>query len=370
MKLEGIRRVGIDARGMQPRPTGLGNYSANVLVPLAAANPEVDFYLYSNIPLEAPNGGNIHLRVSTRRHAAPLWLHVLLPAQLRRDQIDVFWGAIGYVPVLRRACPSIVTIHDFVYRFAPQTMNRLPRWNRAVFQTLSGKRADRLVVISETTAADARRILRRDADAIIPPAIAPRYGLKTPLDVQEMLRKHKISRPYFLCVGTLEPRKNIRQLLNAYRVARSGGRQLPDLVFSGSVGWLGGDEGVDRDSDDGRGAIKYLGYVDIEDLPCLYAGATALLMPSIYEGFGMPVLEAQRCGAPVVHGTHGSMVEAGGGLGVAVAPQDAAWQDAFERFADGELPLICRLPADSALHVNGPSAMSMLINACVASRRR
>lgn len=368
MNLDGVRRIGIDARGMQPRSTGLGNYIKNVLVPMAAANPSVDFFLYSNIPLEAPAGINIHLRVSKRQYAAPFWMHALLPEQLRRDRIEVFRGAIGYVPVLRCPCPTIVTIHDVVYRFAPQTMNRLTRWNRAVFQTLSGKRADKLVAISKATAADAKLILRREVDAVIPPAISPRYRLKSPLDVEDIRRKHGIERAYFLCIGTLEPRKNIRQLVDAYKALRDSGGSLPDLVLAGSVGWLQDDMEVGNDAGDAQGTVKYVGYVDIEDLPSLYAGATALLMPSIYEGFGMPVLEAQRCGTPVVHGTHGSMVEAGGRLGVAVAPQAAEWRGVFDKFKLGELPLVSRLPGDSALHADAQALMSTLINACHAAR--
>ncbi len=368
MRLAGVERIGIDARGMQPHSTGLGNYIKNVLVPLAGAHPQVHFYLYSNIPLDAPTAPNIHLRVAERHYPAPLWLHALLPRQLRADRIDVFWGAIGYVPVLGCPCPTVVTIHDFVHRFAPQTMNTLTRWNRAIFQTLSGRRAGTLVAISQATAADAKLLLDRDADAIVPPAISPRYRLMAPAEVDIVRRKHNIERPYFLCVGTLEPRKNILQLVDAYRSARRGGHALPDLVLAGSVGWLQGDAAV-APEDDPSGTVKYLGYVDNEDLPSLYAGATALLMPSIYEGFGMPVLEAQRCGTPVVHGSHASMVEAGGRLGVAVEPQAAAWRDVFERFERAELPLVCRLPADSALHVDGPAAMATLFNACCAAAK-
>ena len=156
--------------------------------------------------------------------------------------------------------------------------------------------------------------------------------------------------------------------MDAYKASRDSGGSLPDLVLAGSVGWLQDDMEVGNDAGDAQGTVKYVGYVDIEDLPSLYAGATALLMPSIYEGFGMPVLEAQRCGTPVVHGTHGSMVEAGGRLGVAVAPQAAEWRGVFDKFKLGELPLVSRLPGDSALHADAQALMSTLINACHAAR--
>lgn len=160
---------------------------------------------------------------------------------------------------------------------------------------------------------------------------------------------------------------NFYQYSDAYEAAMRAGGALPDLILAGSVGWLQSDPDVGR-ADDGAGTVKCLG---IEDLPSLYAGATALLMPTIYEGFGMPVLEAQRCGTLVVHGSHESMVEAAGRLGVTVEPQAAAWRDVFEQFERAELPLVSRLPADSALHVDGPAAVTTIFNAsCAAARSR
>lgn len=369
-RLQNVRRVGIDARGMQPKSTGLGNYIRNVLVPLAADNPAVDFLLYSNIALEAPTGANIHARQSERYQAAPRWMHVSLPRLLANDRIDVFWGAIGYVPVLTCPCPTVVTIHDFVYRFAPQTMNRLTRWNRAIFQTLSGRRATKLVAISKATASDAEQIFGRSADAIIPPAISPDYRLQSEREIERVCALHHIPGPYFLCVGTLEPRKNVQMMLGAYVQARRAGAVLPDLVLAGSVGWKQGPFDAAGAPPAQGGQVRYLGYVEQDDLPPLYAGATALLMPSVYEGFGMPVLEAQRCGASVVHGAHASMVEAGGGLGVAVDSEPTSWRQVFERFERGELPLVCRLPADSLVEADSAQLMAEVINLCSAGSRR
>lgn len=127
--------------------------------------------------------------------------------------------------------------------------------------------------------------------------------------------------------------------------------------LAGSVGWKHEVGGIDEDPAEQGGPIRYLGYVELQDLPPLYAGAAALLMPSIYEGFGMPVLEAQRCGTPVIHGSHASMVEAGGGLGIAVAPELTAWTDVLEKFRRRELPLVSRLPSDSYVHADSAKLM-------------
>lgn len=207
-QLQNVRRIGIDARGMQPRSTGLGNYFRNVLVPLAAGNPQVDFYLYSNIGLEAPHAPNIHLRQSAQYQAAPLWMHFSLPKLPQQDGIDIFWGAIGYIS----------TTSSTVSR-----PRRMTRWNRSVFQTLSGRRADKLVAISSATANDAERIFKRKVNAIVPPAIAPAYRIQSDQEVSRVRAQHRIRGEYFLCVGTLEPRKNVKMLLDAYAACRREG---------------------------------------------------------------------------------------------------------------------------------------------------
>lgn len=354
-QLQNVRRIGIDARGMQPRSTGLGNYFRNVLVPLAAGNPQVDFYLYSNIGLEAPHAPNIHLRQSAQYQAAPLWMHFSLPKLPQQDGIDIFWGAIGYIS----------TTSSTVSR-----PRRMTRWNRSVFQTLSGRRADKLVAISSATANDAERIFKRKVNAIVPPAISPAYRLQSDQEVSRVRAQHRIRGEYFLCVGTLEPRKNVKMLLDAYTACRREGAGLPDLLLAGSVSWKHEVGGSDEEPAEQGGQIRYLGYVELQDLPPLYAGAAALLMPSIYEGFGMPVLEAQRCGTPVIHGSHASMVEAGGGLGIAVAPELTAWTDVFEKFRRRELPLVSRLPSDSYVHADSAKLMGKIINACIAEAQR
>jgi glycosyltransferase involved in cell wall biosynthesis len=248
--------------------------------------------------------------------------------------------------------PTVVTIHDLVYRFAGSTMGPGARWTKRVFQGWSVKRASKVVAVSKATADDVETVYGRRADAVIQPT-ADRVFRRLGADALETVRlKFDLPPRYWLCAGTLEPRKNLVQLLEAYLATLKEGADLPMLVLAGSGGW--GDDRLNELIAAGVAAnkIRKLGYVAIDDLAGLYGACELLWMPSIYEGFGMPLLEAQRCGAPVVHGTHASMVEASAGIGLATGTGAAAMMEAMRSLARGEAPLACRLfgsgDADSA----------------------
>jgi glycosyltransferase involved in cell wall biosynthesis len=150
---------------------------------------------------------------------------------------------------------------------------------------------------------------------------------------------------FILTVGTLEPRKNIAALVEAHAACLAAGHDVPPLVIVGGQGWR--DAGLRRALHDAgpSGRVRYLGFVPNEELRHLYARCHAFVMPSIYEGFGMPLLEAQLCGAPVLHGSHASMSEAAGGLGVVFEPSAAGLREMLVGLAGGRLALACRLPS-------------------------
>jgi glycosyltransferase involved in cell wall biosynthesis len=140
--------------------------------------------------------------------------------------------------------------------------------------------------------------------------------------------------------------------VTAYINRRNSGADLPLLALVGGDGWRDSSIRSTVSNAEQSGLIRRLGFVPSEDLPALYASCEVFLMPSIYEGFGMPLVEAQLCGAPVVHGSHPSMVEAAGGLGVAVGPSEADLMVMFDALADGRCAVACRLPGSI---VNDPA---------------
>ncbi len=343
-----IKRVGVEACNLGTHRTGLGNYVFEILDRLCADHPEVTFYLYSNAPVVPPARANVVVRESPGRRG-PLWQNLDLRRMLRADDVDLLWATNGLCPLFGLGRTRIVlTIHDLVYRLAGSTARREVRWARGLFQGLSARRADAVVPVSQATADDVLLHYGVRPAAVINPVLDARFVRQDPDRIAEVLARHAIAQPYLLSVGTLEPRKNFVSLLDAYVGLRAGGAQLPQLVLVGGNGWLNAEIEARVSEAERTGWIRRLGYLPFEDLPALYSGCTAFILPSVYEGFGMPIAEAQLCGAPVLHGEHGSMVEAGGGLGVAFAPTREGIAAALSALAAGESPLCCRLPADAA----------------------
>lgn len=344
MSRDGALRIGIDARMLGWPRTGVGNYLHALLEPMSRAHPQASFVLYSNAPIRFELPPNVQACVAARTRPGPWWLNLQVPPLLRRDRIDVFWGANGLVPCLGGGAPSVVTVHDFVHRFAGATMGRATRWNRRVFQPRSVRRAHAVVCVSHATAHDLRRLEGRDADAVLPPPVDARYRRLPRAQVRAVRERHGLPERFLLFVGTLEPRKNLPALLSAQIALADDGEDVLPLAIAGLRGWHDVELGRLVERATARGLVHRLGYVPTDELVALYACCHAFVMPSLYEGFGMPLLEAQLCGAPVVHGDHASMREAAGGLGVSTGTDVASLGATLRAIARGEAPLACRLP--------------------------
>ena len=339
-------RIGLDVCSLTGSRTGIANYIETLLAPLCEQQPDATFVLYSNGDGDFPTAANIVHRISRPVRRGPIWHNTQLVRMLQQDAIDVFWGTNGLIPLhgLGRTA-SVVTIHDLVHRYAPQTQLAAVRWKQRVFQPLCARTADRLVAVSRATADDAAVHYGREPDAVIAPVARPAFGPVDPAAADATLARLGVSTPYLLTVGTLEPRKNILALVEAYAACGAAGAALPPLVLAGGRGWSDARLRTLLAQPALAGRIRALGFVPTESLVHLYARCHAFLMPSLYEGYGIPLLEAQLCRAPVVHGEHRSMVEAAGGVGVAVSPSPEGLRRALWDLAGGRLPLVSRLPA-------------------------
>ena len=261
-------------------------------------------------------------------------------------------------------------MHDLVYRFAGETMSWRARWTKRVFQGRSVRQAACVVAVSKATADDVDHCYGRGVDAVVHPSVHPTFRRRAADIVKAACRRHGLPARYWLFAGTLEPRKNLVNLLQAYGQCRAKGLDLPVLVLAGAAGW--GAPRLNEMIREGEKAavVRRLGYVPLDDLAALYSGCDALWMPSRYEGFGMPLLEAQCCGAPVVHGRHPSMVEAAGELGVVTDTDVAAVARTMERVVRGEAPLVCRLIDFSGVPpVSASDVMWNLFVAAAAAER-
>jgi glycosyltransferase involved in cell wall biosynthesis len=251
-----------------------------------------------------------------------LWSQTFLPYWAARDGVDVFWGTTHRLPrYLPASVARVVTIHDLVWKYAGETMRPLSRWVERRLMPEAVRLADLIIAVSVSTARDleAEYPEARGRVRVVYPG-APAFA--APLG-REALAALGIKRPYVLFVGTLEPRKNLRRLLRAYALVDEAVRRRHQLVLSGGKGWGGLDiRALVRDAGLDEGQVVVTGYVDDRRLATLYAHARFLAMPSLYEGFGLPLIEAMAFGVPVLTSNRSSMPEVAGAAGVLVDPLD------------------------------------------------
>jgi glycosyltransferase involved in cell wall biosynthesis len=238
--------------------------------------------------------------------------------------------SIDHVAPAWRDWRSVVTLHDLAFLLYPATHTEASR----AYYAASGesvRRAERVIAVSQRTASDAVRLLGVDPARmrVVPEAAAPGFGPRGDAEFEATARRlHLDQRPYALFVGTLEPRKNVPLLLEAFAQVRN---QLDaQLLVVGGRGWL--EEPIfAAHARSGLGdAVRFLGSLDQDDLAALYSYASVFVLPSLYEGFGLPVLEAMACGAPVICSNAGPLPEVAGDAAVQLSPHDLApWAQAM-----------------------------------------
>jgi alpha-1,3-rhamnosyl/mannosyltransferase len=221
--------------------------------------------------------------------------------------------------------PVVNTVHDLSILRFPETHPK--QRVRAVGGGLPAaiERSDVVVTVSEFIAREIIETFSVDASKVVAihNGVNASFQPRTAVEVRDCLAKHGLTYgSYVLAVGTLEPRKNIASLLRAYRKIPSDTRRHFPLVFAGMKGWHYND--IDREIKAlvATGEIKLLGYLDGDELPQVYAGSSMLVYPSIYEGFGLPPLEAMACGVPVIASNRASLPEVVGDAGILVEPYD------------------------------------------------
>ncbi len=325
-------RVGIDATAVPMQRTGAGNYIVNLARTVGQVDSANEYVVFGKSMHEAdlsPNGGIPNVRFIRQdfasRGARLAWEQVGLPRQVRALQLDVLHSP-HYTMPLRHAARSVVTFCDMTFVLHPDLHQRVKRIFFPTMMRLSARRADRLIAISESTRDDLVRMWNVDRSKVtaIPLAADAEFRPRSPEEIAEACGRYGL-RPgdYILYVGMLEPRKNVDRLVEAFGTVANG---LPDvdLVIAGRRGWMYDQIFARVEALGLRDRVRFTGYVPSQDLPALYGGARLFSYPSRYEGFGLPVLEAMSCGAPVVTTSVSSMPEVAGDAAILVAPDDVA----------------------------------------------
>lgn len=331
-------RVGFNAALLSPsgdyRAAGMHRYIAGLLGALAEVEGiSVTAYVPRAGAELAPAYGlppGLALQPAPARVRRPLgrilWEQTALPARLARAGLDLIHGPAHALPVLGRL-PAVVTAHDLSFYRMPETLPAAKAFYLRWAMRHAARRASALVAISDFTKRELVALLGLDPDRVqvIYNGVDPAFRPLPPAEVETWRRTAGLPDRFILALGTLQPRKNLSTLLEAYAAlqTRMDG-EAPDLVIAGAAGWGPSDLGR-RASELGIAErLRFPGFVAEAELPRLYNAATLLAYPSRYEGFGLPIAEAMACGTPCIVADSSCLPEVAGGAAPAVHPDDAA----------------------------------------------
>ena len=321
-------RVAVDGIGLARPLAGVGTYTAEITKALAATRAS------SSLTVWVPRGVGAPLsaeRVAWREVPAARFVgrHVAWPRELRRSRFDVFLGAAGQLPLGGVGCPAVVASHDVAIYIHPEWFPGGQFLSVRVTVPRSFRNAAAICCASVNTADDVAEVfgLPRSRLHVVPLGVSARFRPAPAEAVTAIRQRMGLPDRFVLFVSTVEPRKNLDTLLDAWS-------RLSDpvpLVIAGGIGWRAEATAARLSSLSGRGVIQ-LGPVGGADLPALYSAASVLAHPAWYEGFGLTPLEAMASGLPVVTSNSSSLPEVVGDAGILVDPADVeAWTAALER---------------------------------------
>lgn len=339
-------RVAIDGRALTGRFTGDRTYWRNLICALSQLDAGVEYVVYSRtaIPrddLPASFANRVVSSASDR-----LWTVTALPRALRQDRADLLHVQYTAPPAALCPCPVVTTVHDISFRLYPKWF---PARHRLLLNSTvppSMRAAARVITVSESSRRDIVRVYRLPEWKVraIPHGLPS--GFAAPAADALRLREAAIARiqsaygirgPFLLAVGVLQPRKNLDTLAQGFGLARSRFGLKHQLVLVGKPGWATGQEKLRRAAaryggTDAARAVMFTGYVPDPDLPMFYRACSAFAYPSLYEGFGLPPLEAMACGAPVLVSDAPPMPEVAGDAALVVGAMDVeGWARALAR---------------------------------------
>ncbi len=317
-------KVALSVEALTPQLSGIGRYTFELASRLPASPPVESIRFYRNHEWVR----DISPLLVTEKPQPQNGWHRLLPRWLRRPRIragEVFHGPNYFLPAFVEH--GVATVHDLsVFRY-PEThpAKRLAHFEKEFWQSL--KRAAHLITDTETVRQEVIEFCRWPVDRItaIPLGVSPAFAPRTAESISAMLAGYGLMPgKYALGVSTIEPRKKIDRLLAAYAALPQAIRSQYPLVLIGGQGWLSDALHGEIDRARGQGWLHYLGFVSEPEMAAIYAGARAFVFPSIYEGFGLPVIEAMASGVPVVTSNRSCLPEVTQGAALLADPDDVS----------------------------------------------
>ena len=325
-------RIGLDGIPLTKPKTGVGHYTFELARALALATPADDFQLVSPLPYPPPPIGDgseqgmppnlqaVHIGTS---RVSKHWWTIGLPSYIRRNPLALFHGTNYDVPVLG-GCPTVLTIHDLASHLHPETLQSRSVRRARYRLPIMARRATMIVTPTEVVRLEVCERFRIKPERVVAVHHAPRSCFRPlpPGQASETTRRLGIEDDFLLFVGTIEPRKNLLTLVRAFADVLKATSLRPQLVIAGQEGWLTDELFAYVKELDFGDRLRWTGYVSDEDLCALYSSCRAFIYPSIYEGFGLPPLEAMACGAPVISSRIPSIAEVLGSAAHLVVPTD------------------------------------------------
>ncbi|QWD92057.1 glycosyltransferase family 4 protein [Polynucleobacter asymbioticus] len=316
-------RIGVDARLLSENLTGVGRYTFELSKRLAQI-PNLESFYYSPASVgygvsQSLQPGILKLASSRNRLSKMVWAQTKLPYWATKNNVDIFWAPTHRLPrFLPKSIARVVTIHDLVWTYAPLTMRPLSLFVEKRLMPQAIELADLVMADSQSTVNGIAEVFPQFSHKVR----MVHLGASKPQrpDNTKALLELNIHKPFFLFVGTIEPRKNLERLLSAFALLPRPIRDQFSLVMAGGKGWGGVNLEKLIYEKKLTDSVKLLGYVSDQQLAALYSNARFLVMPSLYEGFGLPLVEAMQYGTPVLTSYGGSMAEIAGNGGVLVDP--------------------------------------------------
>jgi glycosyltransferase involved in cell wall biosynthesis len=309
----------IDVSSAVHAKAGIGRYAATLARALVAAHPERLALFYNRGRDTLPPDGLASVPARTVRAGYKPWRMAVWMGQLLRvpfnrlvPGVELFHATEHLLPPLR-GVPSVLTVHDMIFKLFREHQKPLNYWYLNTTMPLYCRRASAIITVSESSKRDIVTHYGLDPSrvTVIYEAASPEFVPMPSAPIDRVRHQYGLPNEFLIHVGVIEPRKNLTRLVEALQLLRDRGERIP-LVIAGGKGWL--YEGFFRRLEDLeiRDSVQFTGYVPAGDLPALYNAATLAVTPSVYEGAGLPVLEAMACGVPVACSKTSSLPEMGG----------------------------------------------------------
>ena len=320
--------IAIDAHSVGAGLGGNETYATNLIEALADIDSVNRYTLYVTkkeaVERFANRWPNVHLRL-TLPHTPLVRIPLTLTVELRRRPVDILH--VQYTSPPFTPCPVVNTIHDLSFEHLPETFKRRSWRQMRLTIRRSAQSAAHILTDCDFARDDILKTygIAPERVTAVPLAAAVRFSpVRDERELDRVRNKYGINGKYILTVGSIQPRKNIPRLIRAYSMLCSERNlePLPKLVVVGKRGWLYEDTLATAESSTVRDRIILTGYVDDKDLPALYSAASCFVYPSYFEGFGIPPLEAMRCGTPTITGDRTCFPEIIGDAGLMVDPFD------------------------------------------------